>query len=85
MKNLFFAFAFTLIGTFAFASNNDSNIGTTNYSMETIENMGICTVIITETNSDGTTNTWTYEFETSTAQDSLNAGLAIIAHHDNMR
>lgn len=85
MKNVFFALAFMLIGTFAFAGNNNDVIQTTDFNIETIEIMGICTVTITEYNSDGTTNSWSYEFETSTAQDCFNAGRAIVAHHMNMQ
>lgn len=85
MKNVFFALAFMLIGTFAFANNNDCVMKTTNFDVDTIEIMGVCTVTITEYNADGTTNSWTYQFETSTAQDCFNAGRAILAHHMNMQ
>ena len=78
MKNLFFALAFMLMGTFAFAEN-------TNYDVDVLESMGICTVTITEQNSDGTTNTYTYQFETSTAQGCQNAGQAILQAHINKR
>ncbi len=78
MKNLFFALAFMLIGPFAFAN-------TTNYNVDVLEVTGICTVIITEYNSDGTTNTYTYQFETSTAEDCQNAGQAILQAHINKR
>jgi hypothetical protein len=46
------------------------------------ETVGICTVTITEYNSDGTTNTHTYQYETSTAQDCFNSAQAVIAAHN---
>ncbi len=78
MRKLFLTFVLLLTVTFAFAKN-------TNYDVEVLESIGICTVIITEQNSDGTTTTYIYQFETSTEQDCLNAGQAIVQAHLNKR
>ncbi|EGV43139.1 hypothetical protein BZARG_1046 [Bizionia argentinensis JUB59] len=67
-----------LVGTFAFAEP-------ANYDVDLIERMGICTVTITENNSDGTINTYSYQFESSSAQDCNNAGQAILQAHINKR
>ena len=70
MRKLFFMLAFMLVTMFTFASNS-------NYMLVEAEDAGICTVTITQLNSDGTTNTWIYRFETSTEQDCQNAGQVI--------
>jgi len=77
MKNLFFALAFMLVGTFAFANTFD-NVPFNNID----EDFGICTVTIVEQNSDGTTSTYTYQYETSTAQDCYNSAQMVIAAHN---
>jgi len=76
MRKLIFALAFMLMGTFAFANSSTKDL-------KVVEYFGTCTVRITEYNGDGTTNTYTYQFETSTEQDCANAALAIYQAHVN--
>lgn len=49
MKNIFFALAFMLIGSFAFASNNVKTINQSNLSLETtniVANSGACATTV---------------------------------------
>lgn len=75
MKNVFFALAFMLVGTFAFASES-------NLKFDSIEAMGICTVTIIETDGNGNTTTTAYTYQTSTAEDCFNSAQAFIAAHN---
>lgn len=75
MKNVFFALAFMLVGTFAFASES-------NLKFDSIEAMGIYTVTIIETDGNGNTTTTTYTYQTSTAEDCFNSAQAVIAAHN---
>ena len=76
MKNVVFALAFMLIGTFAFANPSTNDL-------KVVETFGTCTVTITEYNNDGTTNTFTYQFRSSTYNDCANAALAIWQAYNN--
>jgi hypothetical protein len=63
MKNLILAIAFVLIGSTAFASNNNTHAAkTTTLKINTID--GTCTMYFTETFSNGLQISWT---ETTTA------------------
>ncbi len=67
-----------LMGTFSFAANDVEK----KLIVDIEEDLGICTVTIYELNSNGTYDTHTYQYETSTAQDCFNSAKAVIAAHN---